>query len=35
VISFSPTKHQGSNQSFLCVVKDGHWQVAESEPLGY
>jgi branched-chain amino acid transport system substrate-binding protein len=35
VIAFSPTKHQGSNQSFLCVVKDGHWQVAEAEPLGY
>jgi branched-chain amino acid transport system substrate-binding protein len=35
VISFSPTKHQGSNESFLCVVKDGHWQVAEAEPLGY
>ncbi len=35
VISFSATKHQGSNQSFLCVVKDGHWQVAEAEPLGY
>jgi branched-chain amino acid transport system substrate-binding protein len=35
VISFSPTKHQGSNQSFLCVVKDGHWHVLEEEPLGY
>jgi branched-chain amino acid transport system substrate-binding protein len=35
VISFSTTKHQGSNQSFLCVVKDGHWLVAEAEPLGY
>lgn len=34
-ISFSKTKHQGSNQSFLCVVKDGHWQPAEPEPLGY
>lgn len=34
-ISFSKTKHQGSNESFLCVVKDGHWQVADSEPLGY
>jgi branched-chain amino acid transport system substrate-binding protein len=34
-ISFSPTKHQGSNQSFLCVVKNGHWQVVEAEPLGY
>jgi branched-chain amino acid transport system substrate-binding protein len=35
VIAFSPTKHQGSNQSFLCVIKDGHWQLAEAEPLGY
>jgi branched-chain amino acid transport system substrate-binding protein len=35
VISFSATKHQGSNQSFLCVVKNGHWQVVEEEPLGY
>jgi branched-chain amino acid transport system substrate-binding protein len=35
VIAFSPTKHQGSNESFLCVIKDGHWQVAEAEPLGY
>jgi branched-chain amino acid transport system substrate-binding protein len=34
-IAFSPTKHQGSNQSFLCVVKDGHWQSAEAQPLGY
>jgi branched-chain amino acid transport system substrate-binding protein len=35
VISFSPTKHQGSNQSFLCVVKNGKWEVVEGEPLGY
>jgi branched-chain amino acid transport system substrate-binding protein len=35
VIAFSPTKHQGSNESFLCVVKDGHWQTVEAEPLGY
>ena len=35
VISFSPTKHQGSNQSYLCVVRNGHWQAAEAEPLGY
>ena len=35
VISFSSTKHQGSNQSFLCVVKNGHWQTVEAEPLGY
>ena len=35
VIAFSPTKHQGSNESFLCVVKNGHWQAVEAEPLGY
>jgi branched-chain amino acid transport system substrate-binding protein len=34
-ISFSPTKHQGSNESFLCVIKDGHWEAVEAEPLGY
>lgn len=34
-ISFSPTKHQGSNESFLCIVKDGKWQVVEPMPLGY
>lgn len=34
-ISFSGTKHQGSNESFLCVVKEGRWQPAEPEPLGY
>src|SRR4051794_14541578 len=35
VISFSPTKHQGSNQSFLCMVKGGRWTVVQPEPLGY
>jgi branched-chain amino acid transport system substrate-binding protein len=34
-ISFSSTKHQGSNESFLCQVKDGKWQVVEAKPLGY
>jgi branched-chain amino acid transport system substrate-binding protein len=34
-IAFSATKHQGSNESFLCVVKDGHWDPVEAEPLGY
>jgi branched-chain amino acid transport system substrate-binding protein len=34
-ISFSPTKHQGSNQSFLCMVKGGRWTVVQPEPLGY
>jgi branched-chain amino acid transport system substrate-binding protein len=34
-ISFSATKHQGSNESFLCVVKNGHWEPAIPQPLGY
>jgi branched-chain amino acid transport system substrate-binding protein len=34
-ISFSPTKHQGSNESFLCVIKDGRWVVVQPDPLGY
>jgi branched-chain amino acid transport system substrate-binding protein len=34
-ISFSPTKHQGSNQSFLCVVHNGHWEPVQQIALGY
>jgi len=34
-ISFSATKHQGSNESFLCVVKEGHWHAVLDKPLGY
>lgn len=34
-ISFSPTKHQGSNESFLCVVRSGRWEPAEPKPMGY
>jgi branched-chain amino acid transport system substrate-binding protein len=34
-ISFSPAKHQGSNQSFLCVIKNGRWDVVQPDPLGY
>lgn len=34
-ISFSPTKHQGSNESFLCVVKNGRWTTVQDQPLGY
>nr|WP_294505472.1 ABC transporter substrate-binding protein [uncultured Rhodopila sp.] len=34
-ISFSPAKHQGSNESFLCVIKDGHWKAVQDTPLGY
>jgi branched-chain amino acid transport system substrate-binding protein len=35
LIGFSPTKHQGSNESFLCVVKDGRWQTVEAKAMGY
>jgi branched-chain amino acid transport system substrate-binding protein len=34
-ISFGPEKHQGSNESFLCVVRNGHWTAVQDTPLGY
>jgi len=34
-MTFSATKHQGSNQSFLCVVKGGHWIPVSTTPVGY
>ncbi len=34
-MSFSPTKHQGSNESFLCVVKSSHWVPVSKTPVGY
>src|SRR3984885_5288852 len=34
-MSFSPTKHQGSNESFLCEVKGGKWVPVSTTPLGY
>ncbi|HTI80534.1 MAG TPA: ABC transporter substrate-binding protein [Acetobacteraceae bacterium] len=34
-MSFSPTKHQGSNESFLCVVKGGKWMPVSMTPVGY
>ncbi len=34
-MSFSTTKHQGSNESFLCVVKGGHWIPVSTTPVGY
>ena len=34
-MSFSATKHQGSNESFLCVVKEGHWVPVATTPVGY
>jgi len=34
-MSFSATKHQGSNESFLCIVKGGHWIPVSTTPVGY
>jgi branched-chain amino acid transport system substrate-binding protein len=34
-MSFSATKHQGSNESFLCVVKAGKWVPISTSPFGY
>jgi branched-chain amino acid transport system substrate-binding protein len=34
-MTFGPTKHQGSNQAFLSVVRDGHWEQVDKTPLGY
>ena len=34
-MTFSATKHQGSNESFLCVVKGGKWVPVSMTPVGY
>lgn len=34
-MSFSTTKHQGSSESFLCVVKSGHWVPVSTKSVGY
>jgi branched-chain amino acid transport system substrate-binding protein len=34
-ISFGPDKHQGSNASFLCMIKNGEWNPVEAEPMSY
>ncbi|MBN8906342.1 MAG: ABC transporter substrate-binding protein, partial [Rhodospirillales bacterium] len=34
-MSFGPDKHQGSNESFLTVVKAGHWVPVDTRPVGY
>jgi branched-chain amino acid transport system substrate-binding protein len=34
-MSFSATKHQGSDQSFLAVVHDGHWSAVDTSPVAY
>ena len=35
VMSFSKTKHQGSDSSYLCVVKGGRWVPVSGTPYGY
>ena len=34
-MSFSPTKHQGSNEAFLAQVKNAHWVQVGTESYGY
>ena len=34
-MTFSSTKHQGSNESFLCEVKGGKWVPVSTTPVGY
>jgi len=34
-MTFGPTRHQGSSESFLCVVKSGHWVPVSTTPVGY
>jgi branched-chain amino acid transport system substrate-binding protein len=34
-MTFSATKHQGSNESFLCLVKGGKWVPVSTTPYAY
>jgi branched-chain amino acid transport system substrate-binding protein len=34
-MTFGPDKHQGSSESFLTVVKNGHWVPVDTQPVGY
>ena len=34
-MTFSSTKHQGSSESFLCVVKGNRWVPVSKTPIGY
>ncbi|MBN8903001.1 MAG: ABC transporter substrate-binding protein [Rhodospirillales bacterium] len=34
-MTFGPDKHQGSNESFLTVVKAGRWVPVDARPVGY
>jgi len=33
--SFGPDKHLGSNEAFLCVVKDGEWVPVDKAAISY
>jgi len=35
LMNFGPTKHQGSDESFLCVVKGGRWVPVSTTPYNY
>jgi branched-chain amino acid transport system substrate-binding protein len=34
-MTFGPDRHQGSSESFLTVVKNGHWVAVSSGPVAY
>lgn len=34
-MTFSKTKHQGSNESFLAQVRKGKWVAVDTNPMGY
>ena len=34
-MSFGPQRRQGSNESFLAQVHNGHWVPVSTEPIGY
>lgn len=34
-MTFGPDKHQGSNESFLCVIKNGRWVPVSETPFIY
>jgi len=34
-MTFTPTRHQGSNASFLAVVRGGRWVPVQTDAVGY
>jgi branched-chain amino acid transport system substrate-binding protein len=34
-MTFGPNKHQGSDESYLCVVKGGRWVPISTTPYNY